>query len=336
MSSPTITADQSTATSTLGAMAGGGTEAPTPVALPADSFTHAASVKQQSKQAELNAENSPESIAGAAKKKAAEKAATFPYELQLAKAKQDLKADNTNLDSVAYDPNYQNADGSKGANVVMSKADAQAKGLTHYKANPDTINTVVAGFNDVQNKLNQLADVVTDPKRMSQVQPTTAASMLSYGHGISLEFGAHGGGASGGIGIDTSRINERLYQRAVNEANQATRDYVTAMVGAHEAVTQLPRLQTFGKSNRMTEKRMEAAVNLLPHPGDGTMAAQKMTSLQGMLDPLRKQVPHMPGAESVPSWLEQRRQQTPSGGNNLGRAVMGDSTGLINRLQPNQ
>jgi hypothetical protein len=106
------------------------------------------------------------------------------------------------------------------------------------------------------------------------------------------------------------------------------------MVAAHEAVTQLPRLQTFGKSNRMTEKQMEAAVNLLPHPGDGDMAAQKMTSLQGMLDPLRKQIPHMPGAESTPSWLE-KNQQRPSGGSNFGKMVM-DVPAFVNRLKPKQ
>ena len=94
----------------------------------------------------------------------------------------------------------QNADGTKGANVVMSKADAQAKGLTHYKADPAKLNAVVAGMNDVQNKLNQLADVVTDPKRMGQVDPVLAVAMLSHGTGITLNFGGHGGGASGGIG----------------------------------------------------------------------------------------------------------------------------------------
>ena len=81
---------------------------------------------------------------------------------------------------------------------------------------------------------------------------------------------------------------------------------------------------------------MEAAVNLLPHPGDGAMASQKMQSLQGMIDPLRKQIPHMPGAESIPSWIEQRqRQQTPSSGSNLGRMVMENPAGFVNRLQPN-
>ena len=210
-------------------------------------------------------------------------------------------ADTTELNAVAYDPNYQNPDGTKGANVVMSKSDAAAKGLTHYKADPSTINSIVAGFNDVQNKINMLADVANDPKRMSQVNPALAAAMLTHGKGIEIgAFDTH---------LDLSRVNETLYAEDVKKANQATRDYVTAMVGAHEAVTQLPRLQTFGKSNRMTEKQMEAAVNLLPHPGDGPMASQKMLSLQQMLDPLRKQVPKMPGAESMPSWLEKRQQQ---------------------------
>jgi hypothetical protein len=59
----------------------------------------------------------------------------------------------------------------------------------------------------------------------------------------------------------------------------------------------------------MTEKQMEAAINLLPQPGDWEFAAQKMTSLQGMIDPLRMRIPHMPGAESTPSWLEQRQQR---------------------------
>jgi len=245
-------------------------------------------------------------------------------------AKPQKAQDSTELNAVAFDPNYQNPDGTKGANVVMSKTDAAAKGLPHYKADAGKINTVVAGMNDVQNKLNQLADVVTDPKRMGQVQGPTAQAMIEKGltidmHGVSVPFG---------------RINAALNSENAKTANQATRDYVTAVLGAHEAVTQLPRLQTFGQSNRMTEKQMEAAVNLLPQAGDDpSLAAQKMTSLQGMIDPLRKQIPHMPGGESISSWLEKRQQQqrqTPSGGSNLGRAVMGNATDIVNRLQPNQ
>jgi hypothetical protein len=232
------------------------------------------------------------------------------------------------LDSVAFDPTYQNPDGSTGANVVMSKEDAAAKGLSFYKADPNKINTVVAGMNDVQNKLNQLAAITTNPTRMGQVSPGLAAALLAHGKGLQLDF--HG------VGLDTSRVNEISYANDLKLANQPTKDYVTAMVAAHEAITQLPRLQTFGQSNRMTEKQMEAAVNLLPQPGDGSMAAQKMTSLQGIIDPLRKQIPHMPGAESIPSWLEQRKQQqrqAPSGGSNLGQVVTGNATDFINGLR---
>src|SRR6201984_2895648 len=101
---------------------------------------------------------------------------------------------------------------------------------------------------------------------MAQVDPGLAAAMVAHGKGITFTFGAHGNRASGGVGLDASRVNEDLYGHDVMKANQATRDIVAAYVGAHEAITQLPRLQTFGKSNRMTEKQMEAAQNLLPQP----------------------------------------------------------------------
>lgn len=177
---------------------------------------------------------------------------------------------------------------------------------------------------DVNAVMDIVENLLHDPQKMSQVDPVLASAMLSHGTGITLSVGGHGGGASGGIGIDTSKVNEYLYARDVQKANQATRDYVTAMAGAHEAITQLPRLQTFGQSSRMTQQQMETAQQLLPQPGDGTMAPQKMRSLQGMLDPLRKQVPHMPGAETIPSWMERQQQQqrqTPSGGSTLGQMV---------------
>ena len=210
---------------------------------------------------------------------------------------------------VAFDPEYQNADGSKGANVVLDKATAQQRGLFSYKADPSTINSLAGGMNDVQNKLNSLADVVNDTKRMSQVDPKLAAAMLNPTTGVNLSFSGHGGGASGGIGLATDRINAWLNNANVKDANQATKDYVAAFLGAHEAITQLPRLQTFGKSSRMTETQLHAALNLLPQPGDtASFAQQKIENLQTMIDPLRKQIPHMPGAELIPSWLEQKQK----------------------------
>ena len=210
---------------------------------------------------------------------------------------------------VAFDPDYQNTDGSKGANVVLDKATATQRGLFNYKADPTTINSTVGGMNDVQNKLNSLAAVVNDTKRMQQVDPKLAAAMLNPTTGVNLSFGGHGGGASAGIGLATDRINAWLNNANVKDANQATRDYVANFLGAHEAITQLPRLQTFGKSSRMTETQLHAALNLLPQPGDdAAFAQQKMENLQTMIDPLRKQMPHMHGAELIPSWLEQKQK----------------------------
>ena len=79
---------------------------------------------------------------------------------------------------VAYDPEYQNSDGSKGANVVLDKATAQQRGLFSYKADPSNINSLVGGMNDVQNKLNSLADVVNDTARMKQVNPSIESLTL--------------------------------------------------------------------------------------------------------------------------------------------------------------
>ncbi len=271
---------------------------------------HAASVTQQNAQSkkagEVAAENSPEAIKGAADKAKAISDATQANKVALqdnaaANAAKNKAGDTTELNAVAFDPNYQNPDGSMGANVVMSKADAAAKGLAHYKADPAKLNATVAGFNDVQNKINMLAQVANDPKRMGAVQPDVAAALMEAGDGVQL--GAFG------TRIDTTKINANLYATNMEKANQATRDYVTALLGAHEAITQLPRLQTFGQSSRMTQQQMEAAQKLLPQPGDAPIARQKMTALQQMLDPLRKQVPHMPGAEQIPSWLEKQGGQ---------------------------
>lgn len=228
---------------------------------------------------------------------------------------------------VAWDPDYQNTDGSKGANVVLDKATAQQRGFFSYKADPSTINSTVAGFNDVQTKLNQLADVVNDKNVMTKVQPGAAAAIIAHDKGVSLTMSGHGGGASGGIGVDTSRFNEWNYNAAVKEATPETLQFVNAFNGAHEAITQLPRLQTFGKSSRMTETQLTAALNLLPQPGDTPSFAQdKMHSLQTMVDPLRRQLPHMPGAELIPSWLE-KRAQTPKATH-----MFDATTGLLNLI----
>jgi hypothetical protein len=288
--------------------------------------THEASVKQSDAQATINAQNSPESIAAETKKSAATKQAQLDVEnspsnqaaaargaAQKAQAEEQAKG-NDNL-VVAYHPGYDNGDGTKGANVVMTKGDAQVQGLQHYKADPAKLNATIAGFNDVQNKINMLADVAANPDKMSAVQPQVAADMLRHGHGI--EIGAFGSK------IDTSTIDADLARADSAMANQATRDFVTATAAAREAITQLPRLQTFGQSSRMTQQQMESAQKMLPAPGDDAgMAKQKMTALQTTIDPLRKQLPHMQGAESMPSWMEKQggqQQAAPSTPTSVGR-----------------
>jgi len=237
---------------------------------------------------------------------AATKASTPLGQAELAEKQNSIE--KFNEDSVvAFDPNYPNTDGTKGGNVVVTRAQAKEQGLKDFYSkgvDPSLLNGIVAGFNDVQNKINQLASVTTDAKTMSQVSGQVAAQLLKdKGIGLTYE----------GLSLNTiaEPINTAAYEGALKLANPATRAYVTAVLATHEAVTQLPRLQTFGKSSRMSQQQMESAIKMLPLPGDDPdMAARKMTSLQTTIDPLRKQVPHMAGAELTPSWLESRNQES--------------------------
>lgn len=220
---------------------------------------------------------------------------TAKNQAELTKTQQEI-AKNNEEPGVAYDPNYQNPDGTKGANVVTSRGKAREQGLQFYKEDPATINSTVGGMNDVQNKLNQLAAITTDPNTVGKINGPLAAALLDA---KGLQVDAHG------IHIPFERMNAGMFQENLAKANPETRAYVVAMLGAHEAMTQLPRLQTFGKSNRMTERQMEAAQALLPMPGgDADMMRRQMQSIQTMIDPLRRQVPHMAGAELIPSWAE--------------------------------
>ena len=100
-------------------------------------------------QASLKALNEhAQGVADAASQRKKDEVDEKAKQARLTNASKPQKTDNNSeLNAVAYDPNYQNPDGTKGANVVMNKADAAAKGLTHYKADANKINTVVAGMN---------------------------------------------------------------------------------------------------------------------------------------------------------------------------------------------
>lgn len=112
----------------------------------------------------------------------------------------------------------------------------------------------------------------------------------------------------GQFSAPTAAINNLLDSENYKDLTPQSRAFINASLGAQEAVTQLPRLQTFGKSNRMTESQMYAAVRLLPGADlDAQGAVERMRSLQSMIDPIRKGVPtNIPGSSPwVKSWVEQ-------------------------------
>jgi hypothetical protein len=268
---------------------------------------HAATVEQQKAQSkksgEIAADMSPQGRALASSNE------------KLKEQAQDNQAANrqkiNNSMVVAFDPDAPGLNGTKGANVVMQKQQADGKGLPSYKANPEKINGLVAGVNDVQTKINALADASAD---MSQVDPSVSATMS--GNGVGLEWHGVGLGSLADIANSQGRV---LANKGMNDA---TRNYIVALAGAHEAITQLPRLQTMGASSRVTEAQMQQAAKMLPTPGDDSdMANAKLHGLQNTIDPIRKQIPSMPGASLVPSFREnagsnwsrsQRLPQTPA------------------------
>jgi hypothetical protein len=193
---------------------------------------------------------------------------------------------------VTYDPKTKQ-------NIVTERGQVPP-GQFAYKADPERISTTIAGMNDVQNKINDLGNVVysTDMKDIQQGLVADAISEINHDFEVGI-FGTH---------IPLDRINGLLDAENMGSANQATRNFIVAYIGAREAITQLPRLQTFGKSNRMTEAQMRAAIKLLPGAeSDAALAQQKMDKLQGIIDPLRKQIPLMPGNELMHTFLEERQ-----------------------------
>jgi hypothetical protein len=195
---------------------------------------------------------------------------------------------------VAFDPTAQNEDGTKGQNIVMPRAQAAQNKLQHYKADPATLNGTIAGINDVQVKMNKLADVVNSPD-MAQVD----ARLSGYLTGDPMKLSAFGSN------INVNGIDAALRNIGINNANQPTKNFIVAYLGAHEAISQLPRLQTFGKSSRVSQTQMEQAAKMLPQPGDPSdFAQQKLDGVQDTLDPIRRQVPRMQGAPLIPTYRE--------------------------------
>jgi hypothetical protein len=98
-------------------------------------------------------------------------------------AAQEHAKGNDNL-VVAYHPAYQNADGTKSANVVMTKGEAQAQGLHHYKADP----TKPCGRNGSGWKIIQLCELRVSPLRHQCSNPEGIRGCLdSFGVAIFMD-----------------------------------------------------------------------------------------------------------------------------------------------------
>jgi hypothetical protein len=240
---------------------------------------------------------------GKAAQTTAEEKAKLPFEVAkenrvnaATEAREERKAHaKDDQPIVAYDPGNDK-------NVVMTKGDLPQGWFSYPLKDPAQVASTVAGFNDVQTKINSLAQFIKGGG-MDHIQPGLVGDAIAEAD-KELKVGAFG------AALPTARINAILDQENYKAMNQASRDFVRNYGFAREAITQLPRLQTFGKSNRMNDTQMKAALQLLPdHRMDSKAARDQMQALQQILDPLRKSLPEMPGAKLTPSFTEQEAQQ---------------------------
>lgn len=178
-----------------------------------------------------------------------------------------------------------------GTNQVMPLSQVP-QGQMHYPLkDPQQITAFAGSMNDLQTAVNQTAKV-----NFANVQAGLAAALLEK----------QTPALSGIIHVSLpQRAEATLRAENLEDANQDTRNYVAAIAALNEGITQLPRLQTFGKSSRFSQEQVHAAQMQLPQPGDDSaMAQQKLHTLQNMIDPLRHAAPRMQGAELIPSFRE--------------------------------
>jgi hypothetical protein len=190
---------------------------------------------------------------------------------------------------------------------VMRKGDLPQGWLQYPLKDPEQLTATIRRTNDVQTKINALANFVQNGG-MDHIQPGLVGDAIAEVNN-QIKVGAFG------AELPTARINAILDKENYGAMNKASRDYVRAYGFAREAMTQLPALQSYGKSNRMNETQLKAALQLLP---DGRMdsksAMDQMNALQDVFDPLRKLPKGLPGAGLTPSFREQQQQQRPAAG----------------------
>jgi hypothetical protein len=193
------------------------------------------------------------------------------------------------------------ATGATAKNDALAVKAARPPAVKDLAADP---NNVVGGFDALQGRINDVASFVNSPA-MSKVDPV-AASRILEAQGVTL--GAHGMGASISLpmgGATAGNLNDYI-----KNTNPETLEYVNRLKPAYEAISQLPRLQTYGKSSRMSPTQMEAAKQLLPAAYDNQVnAASKLDKLQSTLDDYIRHIPNSGATGVRPSWRAQSRNQ---------------------------
>ena len=251
--------------------------------------SHAASVKKQSKQAELDAENSPQSIAGAAKKAGAVANAELPSKITLQdnSAANKAQAAATQL-GYAYDPKNDQT-------VAVTADQAQAQGLTTFrKVNQtqiaaDTHNSSV--LNDVSSKTNA---VIQSSGALDQNQRQRDIISWALGdNGIKVGFGEHLQ-----LPMD-ALVNNSLNSRNMGQASDQTKNYIIGVLSLREAAMGMNRVLT--GSARASETQIKALQATLPgYEADSGMAIRRLRSFAQNVDQLRKPIPVIPGVPRTP------------------------------------
>lgn len=182
---------------------------------------------------------------------------------------------------------------------VMTRKDAEDNNFfVGSKADTLALQGISATADDVQGTVNRLAQFVNSPA-MAKVDPRQVATALGPDTMSVGAFGSH---------LSLAGVNAKLKNMSAADMNDSSRQYSVLVAQAHEAATQVPRLQTLGKVNRNSQQQMDAAVAMLPTPSDTQpLAQQKMNAFQDLIDPIITRIPSTPGVTIRPSWRSQQK-----------------------------
>lgn len=192
---------------------------------------------------------------------------------------------------------------------VMKKGDLPQGWVQYPLKDPDQLAATIRRTNDVQNKVDSLARFVQGGG-MNHIQAGLVGDAIAE---VNKEIKV---GVSG-TELPTARLNAVLDQENYKAMNEASRAFVRNYGFAREALTQLPALQSYGKSNRMNDTQLRAVLALLPDhrfAGNSKAALEQMQQLQGILNPLRKLPSGLPGAVLAPAWNETQQKPTAGAG----------------------